>query len=174
VQARFRWQYSLRALLTVTMLASIVMTWAGLELRKVEKRQQAYEQLKWDVYTSGGRSGFPWQTGWLHELCGQDEPYDWDFLVLNNFATVNDDTLAAIAHFENLQQLWLNGEISMTDAGLEHLKGLKRLRDLSLADASVSVAAVEDLRRALPGCEITWEPPTPSQPGSIGTGHSRH
>jgi len=155
-------QYSIRTLLVVTLLASIPLPWFSVELRKVERRRLAYEQLTWDIYTCNLPS-FPWYSSWLHKLLGDEESYDLSFLVLNNFASVSDSTLVAIANFENLKQLWLNGEISITDAGLKHLKGLKGLRDLSLADAPVTAGAVERLRRSLPDCDITWNPPTPNE-----------
>lgn len=166
-------QYSLRTLLIVVLLASISMSWVATEFRTVDERRRAYECLTADIYTCGGDLGFPWYSGWLHKLFGQEESFDLEFLVLNNFASVNDDTLAAIAHFDNLGQLWLNGEIAITDTGLEHLKELKHLHDLNLASASVTAAAVERLRRFLPDCKITWNPPRPdaaiSSPGDHPT-----
>jgi hypothetical protein len=39
----------------------------------------------------------------------------------------------------------------VTDAGLEHLKGLTRLRTLVLIRTQVSKAGTEELTRALPG-----------------------
>ncbi len=165
LRARRRWhQYSLRTLLVVMLLVAAAMSWAAAEIRKVDERRRVEEsQLTMAIYTCSDRS-FPWYSGWLHKLFGQEESYDYESLVLNNFASVNDDTLAAIAHFENLGQLWLNGEISITDAGLEKLAELKQLRDLSLADAPVTAAAVERLRRSLPDCKITWQTPRFSEP----------
>ena len=93
-------------------------------------------------------------------MVGQEDSYDYDFLILNNFASVDDDQLAAIAEFTNLKQLWLNGDISISDEGLEHLKRLQRLRELSLGDAPVSAQAVKGLRQSLPDCDITWDRPT--------------
>jgi len=115
-----------------------------------------------DIYTCDVPS-FPWYSDWLYKRLGYESSYDLSFFVLNNFGTVDDDTLLAIANFTSLEQLWLNGDISITDASLDHLKGLKHLRELSLADAPVSAQAVEQLRRSLPDCEISWVPPTPNK-----------
>jgi hypothetical protein len=71
----------------------------------------------------------------------------------------DDDKLLAIGEFTNLEQLWLNGDISITGRGLHHLKALKHLRELSLADAPLSAATVEELRRSLPHCQICWTRP---------------
>jgi hypothetical protein len=80
------------------------------------------------------------------------------FLIFNNFADVDDDTLVAVSRFEELGQLRLNGEERITDAGLEHLKGLQQLHELDLGECSVSPEAVERLRQALPKCKVMWQP----------------
>lgn len=156
-----RWcQYSLRMLLLFVLVWSVFCSWISTELRKADRRRRAFEQIDMEIYTCD-LPEFPWYSRWLHQRLGQETDYDLTFLVFHNFSSINDDTLAAVAQFDNLEQLWLNGDISVTDGGLERLKGLKRLRDLSLGDAPVTVQAVEALRRALPMCEISWEPPTP-------------
>jgi hypothetical protein len=45
-------------------------------------------------------------------------------------------------------------DTKVTDAGLQHLKGLKHLRRLDVRKTNVTEAGVADLRRALPGAEI--------------------
>jgi hypothetical protein len=47
----------------------------------------------------------------------------------------------------------------VTDAGLEHLKGLTSLKLLVLPDARVTDAGVTELKKALPNCHI-HRPPT--------------
>ncbi len=42
----------------------------------------------------------------------------------------------------------------VTDAGLEHLKGLTQLNWLGLHGTRVTEAGVKKLQRALPNCEI--------------------
>ncbi|MDZ7617715.1 MAG: hypothetical protein U1E05_11960 [Patescibacteria group bacterium] len=153
-----RCHQTILAVLVVATLAGLLLVWAAMEIRNVELRRQAHEKLTWDSKTYSERP-FPWYSSWLHKLAGNDESYDLTFLVLNNFAYVDDDTLASIAHFEDLEQLWLNGEIAISDKGLEHLGRLKRLEDLSLGDAAVSANAVKSLQQALPQCKIDWAPP---------------
>ena len=48
----------------------------------------------------------------------------------------------------------LTGNKQVTDAGLEHLKGLTNLTSLSLGNTKMTPAGVEALRKALPKCEI--------------------
>ena len=163
MKPRRRWyQFSLRTLLLFVLLCAIPCSWFSVELRKFERHRRAYQQLEWDIYTTSADE-FPSHIGWLHKLLGHEESYDFGMLVFNNDAAIDDNTLASVAQFENLEQLWLNGDITITDAGLEHLKGLKHLEDLSLGDASVSPEAVRKLREALPGCKISWEPPGKSK-----------
>ena len=42
----------------------------------------------------------------------------------------------------------------MTDAGLEHLKGLTKLQSLDLRNTQVTDAGVKGLQKALPKCKI--------------------
>jgi hypothetical protein len=42
----------------------------------------------------------------------------------------------------------------VSDAGLRHLRGLTQLQYLDLANTRVSGAAVDELKKALPNCEI--------------------
>ncbi|MBI3465848.1 MAG: hypothetical protein HY000_22755 [Planctomycetes bacterium] len=44
--------------------------------------------------------------------------------------------------------------VMVRDAGLEHLKGLKNLRELNLAGTQVTAAGVAALQAALPECKI--------------------
>ena len=67
---------------------------------------------------------------------------------------VGDAGLVHLARLTSLETLTLSGT-RITDAGLVHLKGLAGLRALDLSWTEVSEAGIEDLRRALPGIEIT-------------------
>ena len=48
----------------------------------------------------------------------------------------------------------LNTEV--TDAGLEHLKGLSKLRDLSVGDTKVTPGGGKKLQEALPQCRVEY------------------
>ena len=45
-------------------------------------------------------------------------------------------------------------DTQVTDAGLEHLKGMTNLRYLHLGDTQVTDAGVNELKKALPNCRI--------------------
>lgn len=68
-------------------------------------------------------------------------------------AQVTDGGLEHLRSLTRLEQLTLDG-IPITDAGLDHLKGLTGLRELTLLDTKVTDEGVEKLRKALPNCQI--------------------
>jgi hypothetical protein len=45
----------------------------------------------------------------------------------------------------------------VTDAGLEHLKGLKSLESVHLWQSKVTEPGVKKLQTALPNAKITWK-----------------
>ena len=65
-------------------------------------------------------------------------------------------TDAGLEHLKGLSQFqWLGrGNTKVTDVGLEHLKRLNQLQWLSLSDTKVTGAGVKRLRQALPNCHI--------------------
>jgi hypothetical protein len=67
---------------------------------------------------------------------------------------VGDAGLVHLARLRGLESLALSGT-RITDAGLVHLRGLVGLRALDVSWTEVSEAGIEDLRRALPGIEIS-------------------
>ena len=53
-----------------------------------------------------------------------------------------------------LEELFLDST-QITDAGLEHLRGLTQLRTVDLRNTQVTDKGVNELKKALPNCEIT-------------------
>jgi hypothetical protein len=76
------------------------------------------------------------------EIEGVEELSIWN-------GNITDAGVAKIAKMKKLKRLWLV-KMPLTDACVAHLKTMKSLENLVLPD-SVSDAAVEDLRRSLPG-----------------------
>ncbi|MGO9114238.1 MAG: hypothetical protein ACLP9L_33910 [Thermoguttaceae bacterium] len=79
-----------------------------------------------------------------------------------NFTRISDTGLAYIKGLSRLQDLELVSTL-VTDAGLEHLKGLSRLHDLYLNNTRITEAGLKRLQRALPTCNIHWEPVVPTK-----------
>lgn len=69
-------------------------------------------------------------------------------------------TDAGVEHLKGLmrlEQLDLSST-QVTDKGLIHLEGLDRLKLLVLDDIHVTEGGISKLQKALPKCEILWEP----------------
>jgi hypothetical protein len=69
-------------------------------------------------------------------------------------AGITDTGAANLAELKNLKRLELTGNRGITDAGLEPLRSLTKLRMLLLEKTSVTAAGVGALKAALPDCEI--------------------
>ena len=66
-------------------------------------------------------------------------------------------TDAGLEHLKGLTQTpigWTCWDTQVTDAGLVHLKGLSQLQWLNLTSTRVTRHGVEKLQKALPNCEI--------------------
>ena len=74
-------------------------------------------------------------------------------LVMLEGCEVTDAWLEHLKGLTKLQSLDLS-YTPVTDAGLEHLKGLTKLRSLDLSDTQVAGAGVKRLQQALPQCKI--------------------
>jgi Leucine Rich repeat len=66
---------------------------------------------------------------------------------------MTDAGLVYLAGLSRLQELFLNGT-QVTDAGLIHLQGLNELELLDLAGTLVTDAGAQQLKKALPNCDI--------------------
>ena len=173
LKGRRRWfQYSLRTLLLVMLLASVGMSWFSVQMRRAEKQQAAVRAISeagggavydfqvsgTDQYIDGATN--PWPM-WLYEAVGID--------LLANIAAVNiatdaemkelaslqhvrslsahhltDDGLRHVATLGELQELLLQGS-QVTDAGAEHLKGLSTLRTIDLGRTKITDAGLRHL-----------------------------
>ncbi len=72
-------------------------------------------------------------------------------------STVTDRCLQELSQMPNLIGLELADNREITDAGLEYLASLTRLRKLGLVGTGVSQEGVERLQARLPECEIHWK-----------------
>ncbi|MEX2287792.1 MAG: PQQ-binding-like beta-propeller repeat protein [Planctomycetaceae bacterium] len=62
--------------------------------------------------------------------------------------------LIHIKDLTGLEKLSLSFNSDLTDAALVHLKGLTNLKTLALDDTNVTPAGVDELKKALPNCQI--------------------
>ena len=129
---RRRWfQFSLR---TLFVLVTLFCIWLALTVNAARKQREAVAAIE----ALGGRVFYEYEWSfpspepsgpkWLRELVGEEY-----------FFTIIDVDLRST---------------KVTDAGLEHLKGLKSLVQLDLNSTKVTDEGVEKLQKALPNCEI--------------------
>jgi len=148
-----RWlQFSLRSLLAFVLLVSIGMSWLGVKLERARKQGEAVEIIE----KAGGdctrfrKSPVP---KWMRALFG-DDFFD-DFFVQGCYVYADetdfgDHEARYLKQLMNPATLWLSGT-QITDAGLEHLRGLTNLGNLFLDDTQLPP---EELRACAKLCLV--------------------
>ena len=152
------YQFSLRTLLLLVVLASIGMSWFAVKRHRAEKQRAAVEafgKLDGNVYVyydfhydADGRpvrAPEPPGPAWLRSLLGVDFFSDvvWLQLVCS---TACDADLEHLAGLTKLKSLYLT-DTQLTDVGLAHLAGLTKLEWLSLSGTQLTDAGLEHLAR---------------------------
>jgi len=61
-----------------------------------------------------------------------------------------------LAELKQLKRLSLVGS-GLSDAGIKHLAGLTNLEALDLRRTKATAAAIAELQKALPNCQIVWD-----------------
>jgi len=144
-----RWfQYSLRTLLVVMLLAAIACSWLAVRMQKARKHREAVAAVSstggWISY--GGKddssgalvmSSAPPGPAWLHRLLGEDFFGDVAYAFVSN-----DAGMESAASFNQLRFLCCK---HVTDAGLECLNALPQLQVLDLQFGQVTDAGLEQL-----------------------------
>lgn len=157
---RLRWpQFGLRMLLIVLAVLSVPLGWVAREFEQVRRERKA---IAW-VEGAGG-------TAYVYmdnQFCGRVK------VVGLNGTQVSD--VSPLAELKHVERLWLNNtrvsdlsrlaelknlkhldlsKTAVTD--LSPLKALKKLESLRIvANSQLSDGQVQELKRALPNCEIT-------------------
>jgi hypothetical protein len=149
-----RWyQFSLRTLLLLVVLAAIglglVASWAQRE----RSREMAVEKLE----ALGAEVRYEEEEEqvierWARNLFGLDHG-----VVVWVDLSASQVTDAGLEHLKGLTNLGVLDLVAtqVSDAGLEHLKGLTSLWGLDLSSTQVTDEDVRKLEAVLPGCQIT-------------------
>jgi hypothetical protein len=152
VKLNRRWyQYSLRSLLLVMLLASLGMSWVATQREKARRQREAVEailKLHGTVYYDYqlDAAGEPVQTAsqrvptWWRRLLGDDF---FDRVVY--VQVPSDAALEPVEQLPDLQTLELGCNYAITDAGLERLRCLSRLDFLHLRGTQVTTAGAAKL-----------------------------
>jgi hypothetical protein len=151
---RWRFQFSIRSLLVLTIAVAVPFSWLAAEMKKAREQKEGVEEIgnvggsveyDWQVDASGNslRNARPSGPEWLRKLLGSD--FVAAVVQANLFNTqITDGGLAHIAGFSQLQVLCLGGT-KITDAGLAHIEGLNQLQSLWLNNTKVTDAGLAQL-----------------------------
>jgi hypothetical protein len=148
-----RFQYKLGTLLMFVTVCATPCSWLSVKMRQPERQREAataIEKLGGQVEWDSKASGKP---AWLRKLL-EDDFFNSVDRVFPGDTKVTDARLEHLKGLSRLQQLTLNGT-KVTDAALKHLKGLSQLQMLWLHNTQVTSKGVRKLEQALPKCQIT-------------------
>ena len=154
---RRRWlQFSLRTLLVLMLALGCVCGWLASKIKRAREQREAVKAIE----ELGGRVDWKPASGgmirtaaaWVGKLMGED----WSVDVGAVYLTGTPVTDAGLEHLRGLTQLQLLSLDStrVTDAGLAHLRGLTQLEVLYLISTRVTDAGVNELKKALPKVRI--------------------
>jgi hypothetical protein len=197
-------QFSLRMVMVFVLAISLSLAWLGMKVKRANEQRSAVEAIRalggYVVYDHEyafheyeychfletgppvpfGLSEDPPHPGpaWLRRLFGDDLfaeavyvegsddadrivsrvgqlPYLRHLVVglASQDCPVTDSSLVRVKGLTRLKTLSLL-HARVTDAGLVHLRGLSRLQYLDLSDTQVTDAGVAELQKALPNCTI--------------------
>jgi hypothetical protein len=143
---RRRWyQFRLRTLLVLMVLASIGLSWFAVKMRKARRQREAVAAIT----KCGGMVRFdygyrdsatqPPGPAWLRSLLGDD--FFTDAIAVWIFS---DDDAEALRGLPELQELSMDSD-AISDAALAYLSGIPRLRELSLVDAQITDSGLANL-----------------------------
>jgi hypothetical protein len=153
---RWRFQFSIRSLLVLVLVVAIPCSWVAVEMKEAREQQAAVEEIKklggqvqfdYEVRQSGNPllppSAPPGPT-WLGGLLGE---YFFATVVDVSYfgSSVSDAGLEDLKGLTQLQGLGLN-HTPVTDAGLKHLNGLTRLQCLDLTGTHITGAGFGHLK----------------------------
>jgi hypothetical protein len=181
---RWRFQFSIRSLLVLTVVVAIACSWLAVERGQARKQREAVEgieRLNGRVYYDfhldpSGNTVVSSVPPWASDLLGDALFEEVTQVDLSNVA-VGDADLQRLTALPRLRWLFLRAtEVSdaglehpkgltrlqylglagtkIGDAGLEHLRGLTRLDELDLTGTKVTNAGVKKLQQGLPKCQI--------------------
>jgi hypothetical protein len=154
---RWRFQFSIRSLLVLTIVVAIPICWLSREIKWANDQKETVEAIR----KMGGmvlydekfdKSTSPPVLVWFWGQLGNDffgNVFSVDFIVLplklNDLQEVSDPGLECLNRLTQLHSLSLS-DSKISDAGVKHLKGLTQLQSLELNHTSVSDAGMEHLK----------------------------
>jgi hypothetical protein len=162
---RWRFQFRIRSLLIFTVVVAIPCSWLAAQMKKAREQKAAVVAIAKHVRAMGSAYDYEFDASgnylpnarppapvWLQSLLGDDFFGQVESLTFWGPQLTNAD-LEHLGALNKLRLLYLFST-DATDAGLEHLKVLDQLQYLHIEAAQVTDAGVEKLQQALPKCRI--------------------
>jgi hypothetical protein len=156
---------------TMFLVVTVFAVWLGVEVNEVRRKARAVSVIEscsgkvtydyeWSVTEAYRPHATPPGPRWLRRLLG--EYYRANVVEVQLFAghgrtpeNLNDDAARSLIALSDVKWLVLM-DTRITDAGLEHLKGLKKLERLDLEGSLVTEKGVETLKNSLPNAKIYY------------------
>ena len=146
---RWRFQFSLRTLVMLVVVAAIPCCWLAFKMRQAERRRNVVDTIK----DAGGVVHYdcefaesdaePPAPAWLRRLVGGD--FLVDVTRVEFGAVPNDQTLESIKVLTKLRGLDLR-DSQVTDAGLENLRAWPELQSLNLSTTQATDSGIEHVK----------------------------
>ncbi len=159
---RWRFQFSIRSLLVLTLAVALPCSWLAVEAKRAKEQYKVLRGLQvvyeWQISAPGVLRPNATQPGphWLRQLLGNDFFQDAFWVKVSN-----DGEIEQVKRLSRLQELSANGA-RLDDAAMAHISTLVELRDLRLTDTNVSDTGLQYLaglsrlqRLTLKGTRIT-------------------
>jgi hypothetical protein len=154
---RWRFQFSIRSLLVLTIAVALPCSWLGVEMKEAKEQHDVVDVI--EKFGGAVGVGYDWEYDatdanrlkhaqppgpeWLRKLLGSD--FFGAVVMLYIYSDeIADAGLAQIAGLTRLQELDLQST-QITDAGLAHLARLTRLQRLSLDGTKITDAGLAHL-----------------------------
>lgn len=147
---RWRFQFTIRSLLILTVAVALVCSWLAAEMRRASQQEAAVELIRewasvgydWEVDHRGRGRGNPQPpvTGWLADLFGND-------------------------FFSAAWHVSFHGDI-LTEREVSQLRSLPELGILSIWNSRMTPEDVQRVRNALPDCSVGVGVSGPIDPSS--------
>ncbi|MBC8873845.1 MAG: hypothetical protein H8E44_30770 [Planctomycetes bacterium] len=152
---RWRFQFSLRSLAVLIVAVAVPCCWLTVKMRQAERQRRAVEAIdkagawiRYDCQFDGSgkfmRRQEPPGPAWLRKLLGKDFFADVIF-VLASCTHVTDAELQQLKVLTKLRMLNVN-ETQVTDDGVKHLKALTDLSSLGFYNTQLTDAGLEHLK----------------------------
>lgn len=157
-----RFQFSIRSLFVLVLAVAIPSAWLAAEMERARRQTELVDWIK----SLGGSVQYDWNftpdylsasaqpppPTWLRTTLGDDFFFEIEGVQLNH-KRITDADLQRLQGLPRVRLLEF-ADTAIGDAGLDHLTGLSELHWLWLGWTRVTDAGINRLKQALPNCNV--------------------